>query len=55
MPLIIGETMFGLLILILVLALLFSGFRGRDWGYGPFGGLFGLVLLLVILRVFGLI
>lgn len=47
-----------LLILIIILGAVFSGpwwGHSRNLGYGPFGGLLGLVILLIILRVFHII
>jgi hypothetical protein len=47
-----------LLVIILILAAVFSGPwypYSTGWGYYPFGGLMGLVLLLLILRLFGLL
>lgn len=29
--------------------------HSRSWGYAPFGGLGGLILLLIILKIFGFI
>lgn len=49
-----------LLVLIIILFILFGGGwygygRRADWGYAPFGGIMGLILLLVILKIFGVI
>jgi hypothetical protein len=45
-----------IIVLVLVLCAVFSGPwypYSTGWGYYPFGGLLGLVLLLILLRVFG--
>jgi uncharacterized membrane protein len=48
------------LLLIVLIILLLGGVGpwwgySHSWGYGPFGGIIGLILLLVLLRAFGII